>query len=96
MNDWPHTDKIPLTAVRFLPIGVQGIDENHQLYGNFIGVQFVFDQALDPTVLAESIDYLILQHPELTGKYDAGAHVSLRYNPLLNYLYQYLMLFRFL
>lgn len=71
---WPDTDKIALTAVRFPPMDVQPIDENHQLYGNFIGVQFVFEETLDPTTLAESIDFLILQHPELTGKYAADEH----------------------
>lgn len=63
-------NQVDLAWVSFAPVNVQKIDENHQLYGNFIGVQFVFEQALDATCLVEAIDHLIMQHPELTGRYD--------------------------
>lgn len=69
-----HIENIALAWGDFAPIGVQGIDENHQLYGNFIGVQFVFEHALDATILVEAIDFFLMQHPELTGRYDRKHH----------------------
>lgn len=49
---------------------VDGIDENHMLYGNFIGVQYVFAEALDRDCLAGAIYDLAAQFPALTGSYD--------------------------
>jgi len=48
---------------------VSPIDENHLLYGNFIGLQFVFETPLDPNTLAQAIQVLGLQFPALSGYY---------------------------
>jgi len=50
---------------------VSSIDENHLLYGNFIGLQYLFAKGLDAGVLARSVEYLIKQVPVLSGRYDA-------------------------
>ena len=46
------------------------IDQNHLLYGNFIGLQYVFAKSLDKTVLARSVAILINQFPALAGRYN--------------------------
>lgn len=48
---------------------VNPIDENHLLYGNFIGLQYVFTDGLNPEILAESVTALVLQFPALSGRY---------------------------
>ena len=58
---------LPLT----LPHSVSPIDENHLLYGNFIGLQYAFQDPLDSGLLAEAIDRLLTQFPALSGRYDA-------------------------
>lgn len=50
---------------------VSPIDENHGLYGNFIGLQYEFAHRLDKTVLARSVAKLIKQFPALSGRYAA-------------------------
>ena len=50
---------------------VSPIDENHGLYGNFIGLQYVFKDRLDAQVLARSVEELIKQLPALSGRYNA-------------------------
>jgi len=50
---------------------VSPIDENHLLYGNFIGLQYVFESGLDAEVLAASVSELIKQFPALSGRYAA-------------------------
>ena len=50
---------------------VSPIDENHLLYGNFIGLQYVFENRLDEAVLARSVAILIDQFPALAGRYNA-------------------------
>jgi len=50
---------------------VSPIDENHGLYGNFIGLQYVFTDGLDVDILAESVEALIKQFPALSGRYAA-------------------------
>lgn len=50
---------------------VSGIDENHLLYGNFIGLQYVFKQGLDAKVLTQAIEILGSQFPALSGRYSA-------------------------
>jgi len=53
------------------PHSVSLIDENHLLYGNFIGLQYVFEQSLDANILAKSITELLKQFPALAGHYNA-------------------------
>ena len=53
---------------------VSQIDENHFLYGNFIGVQYVFDTELDADIFARSIAKLVEQFPALAGVYNAQTH----------------------
>jgi len=50
---------------------VSPIDENHLLYGNFIGLQYVFEDGLDAEILTRSIEELIKQFPALSGRYAA-------------------------
>lgn len=50
---------------------VSPIDENHLLYGNFIGLQYVFDNGLDVETLSQSVSELVSQFPALGGTYDA-------------------------
>jgi len=50
---------------------VSPIDENHLLYGNFIGLQYAFEDGLNATVLENSIAVLINQFPILSGRYQA-------------------------
>jgi len=52
---------------------VSHIDENHLLYGNFIGVQYVFDTQLDAEDLTQSIAKLAEHFPALAGVYNAQA-----------------------
>jgi len=47
------------------------IDENHGLYGNAIGLQYVFEGGLDAQVLGRSVRELIRQFPALSGRYAA-------------------------
>ena len=53
---------------------VDWIDENHLLYGNVLGVQYVFADSLDYDCLAQAISELILRFPALSGKYNAKTH----------------------
>ncbi len=48
---------------------VSPIDENHGLYGNVIGLRYVFVEGLDVGVLARSVEELIKQFPALSGRY---------------------------
>lgn len=50
---------------------VSPIDENHLLYGNFIGLQYVFDKDLDAEILNQSVLALQAQFPVLAGRYMA-------------------------
>jgi len=50
---------------------VTPIDENHLLYGNFIGLQYVFAEGLDAGVLAEAVTALAEHFPALSGSYNA-------------------------
>lgn len=56
---------------------VSPIDENHLLYGNFIGLQYVFETGLDVEVLAKSVAALVRQFPALSSYYQAKS-ASLR------------------
>jgi hypothetical protein len=49
---------------------VDGIDDNHVMYGNFIGLQYVFNDTLDPDCLAGAISDLAAHFPAITGYYD--------------------------
>lgn len=49
---------------------ISPIDENHMLYGNFIGLQYVFSEALNSDILEQSLSELIRQFPALGGRYD--------------------------
>ena len=58
--------------MRGLPhYSVSPIDENHLLYGNFIGLQYAFAEGLDRKVLAKSVVELVSQFPALSGRYQA-------------------------
>jgi len=48
---------------------VSPIDENHGLYGNFIGLQYVFAEGLDTKVLGKAVAELTRQFPALSGRY---------------------------
>ncbi|MDB2438805.1 acyltransferase [Hellea sp.] len=50
---------------------VSPIDENHLLYGNFIGLQYAFAGGLDTDILARAIAALLSQFPALSGRYHA-------------------------
>lgn len=52
-------------------VEISGIDENHALFGNFIGVQFVFETTLNAGRLWEAIDQLEGDIPELGMAYAA-------------------------
>ncbi|WP_026941979.1 acyltransferase [Hellea balneolensis] len=56
---------------------VSPIDENHLLYGNYIGLQYAFTDGLDADILAKSVAVLISQFPALSGRYQAK-HGTLR------------------
>ena len=49
---------------------VSPIDENHLLYGNFIGLQYAFTEGLDTEILSKSVAELTKQFPVLSGRYD--------------------------
>jgi len=49
---------------------ISPIDENHALYGNFIGLQYVFEEALEADDLAKAIAELLAQFPALSGQYN--------------------------
>lgn len=48
---------------------VSPIDENHLLYGNFIGLQYAFTDGLKPEILVKSVATLATQFPALSGRY---------------------------
>lgn len=50
---------------------ISPIDENHGLYGNFIGLQYIFERPLQTDVLAKAVAELVNQFPALAGRYDA-------------------------
>ena len=52
---------------------VSPIDENHLLYGNFIGLQYIFEKGLDVAALKKAIDLLTSQFPALSGRYQASS-----------------------
>jgi len=52
-------------------IPVSDIDVNHMMYGNFIGVIYLFEIRLDETVLASAWEELQRQLPVVTGRYSA-------------------------
>ncbi len=56
---------------------VSVIDVNHMMYGNFIGVIYVFEQSLDKGLLSQAWEHLQTQCPWLAARYD-GLHQSLR------------------
>ncbi len=55
---------------------VSRIDENHLLYGNFIGLQYVFAEGLDEQVLAKSVEVLTKQFPALARRYSAKSNAA--------------------
>ena len=55
-----------------LPRNVNPIDVNHMFYGNFIGVQYVFEQSLDWEALSKSWVSICEAFPALAGRYDHG------------------------
>jgi len=59
------------------------IDENHLLYGNFIGLQYAFTEGLDGDLLAKSILALVSRFTALSGRYDAKqGHIKLPGDPV--------------
>lgn len=50
-------------------VNASSIDQNHMLYGNFVGLQYVFSEALDIKTLKAALAHLIEQLPILTGQY---------------------------
>ncbi len=50
---------------------VSPIDQNHLLYGNFIGLQYAFAQSLNSEILNQAIWVLTDRFPALTGRYTA-------------------------
>ncbi len=65
---------------------VSPIDANHLLYGNYIGLQYVFETPLDVEALTKAVEILITQFPALSGIFieksfsiiAAPTHVSLK------------------
>ena len=55
------------SAIKFDPIAVSDIDLNHMLYGNYIGVQYVFQNNLGVDNLAKATRKLCEQFPALSG-----------------------------
>jgi len=49
---------------------ISPIDENHGLYGNFIGLQYIFERPLKTEVLAKAVAELVNQFPALSGHYN--------------------------
>jgi len=61
---------------------VSAIDENHLLYGNFIGLQYVFEQGLEADTLEQAVTKLTKQFPALAGRYFAkGSKVKTTEKP---------------
>lgn len=54
-----------------IPYPVSPIDENHLLYGNYIGLQYLFSDGLDTGILVRAVAQLIDDFPALAGRYDA-------------------------
>ena len=50
---------------------VNPIDENHLLYGNFIGLQYIFHDPISAKSLTTAIEILTTQFPALSGHYCA-------------------------
>lgn len=48
---------------------VQAIGESHGLYGNYIGVAYVFEKALEATALQQALDALLAELPHLNSTY---------------------------
>ena len=57
-----------------MPHNVSLIDENHLLYGNFIGLQYAFAKGLDKDALTKSVIELTAQFPALSGRYSAKSN----------------------
>ncbi|MEP3890617.1 MAG: acyltransferase [Hellea sp.] len=57
-----------------MPHSVSLIDENHLLYGNFIGLQYAFAKGLDKDALSNSVIELTAQFPALSGRYSAKSN----------------------
>lgn len=53
---------------------VQAIGESHGLYGNYIGVTYVFEHALEAEILQRSVDKLLTELPHLNSRYVRKAH----------------------
>lgn len=53
---------------------VTGIDENHLLYGNYIGLQYAFKTNLNTEILAASVSILVHQFPAIAGVYCSKTH----------------------
>lgn len=49
---------------------ISDLDINHMMYGNFIGLQYVFDKTLDLEVLEQSWELLVASFPPLSSRYD--------------------------
>ena len=52
---------------------VSPIDENHLLYGNFIGLQYIFESPISAQILTKAIETLTTQFPALSGRYCANS-----------------------
>jgi hypothetical protein len=60
---------------------ISPIDLNHALYGNFIGLKYVFESKLDPQVLQQAIMQLLQQYPALAGRYDKRSSAVIKRGP---------------
>lgn len=62
---------------------VSPIDENHLLYGNFIGLQYIFETPISAQSLSAAIEILISQFPALSGHYGASSgHIKAAAKPV--------------
>lgn len=61
---------------------VSPIDENHMLFGNFIGLHYVFRDGLNTPAISEAVERLCLDLPVLCGRYDAKNRVVIAGPPI--------------
>ena len=66
--------RMPFNIENDLDHAITAIDLNHALYGNFIGVQYVFSDSLEPIILKQAIAALLEQIPILAARYEPRAH----------------------
>jgi len=69
----------------FDPIPVSGIDANHMLYGNFIGVQYVLPDRLDKAALEQAWQILLKQFPAMAGRFNRQQIVHSQQLPKLKH-----------